>query len=66
MSNPIRLHDPLVDESPEKYLLAKGIYDRCVMRLREMDKNDAVRPLVVELMKLARAEMEKQASFLPY
>ncbi len=66
MSNLTRLHDPLVDESPEKYMLAKGIYDRCVRRLREMSKDDEVRPFIVELMKLARAEMEKQASFLPY
>lgn len=66
MSNAPRIYDSLVDESPEKYMLAKSIYDRCVQRLREMDKSDDNRPLVVEFMKLARDEMEKQASLLPY
>lgn len=66
MSNAPRIYDTLVDDSPEMYMRAKNIYDGCVRRLREMDKMDANRPYVAELMKMARAEMERQAKKLPY
>jgi hypothetical protein len=60
------MSNPLEDNSPADYMTARGIWQRCRESLVSLDPSNPIFDSVAALCVIARAEMEKQASFLPY
>ena len=60
------MSNPLEDNSPEKYMEAIGIANRCRERLAVLPADDYLRPSIEMMLDMAEAEAAKQAAFLPY
>lgn len=60
------MSNPLEDNSPQLYMDAVAIANRCRERLEALPADDYLRPDIEALLDMAQAEAAKQAAFLPY
>lgn len=60
------MSNPHEDNSPELFMEAVAIANRCRERLEVLPTDDYLRPSIEMMLDMAEAEAAKQAAFLPF